>query len=57
MKKGKKYAEVAKLVDSTTKYSVVEGLELACKTSTTKFDASVDAVFRLNIDPRKAEQN
>ena len=57
MKKGKKYAEVAKLVESTRKYSVVEGLELACKTSTTKFDASVDVVFRLNIDPRKAEQN
>ena len=57
MKKGKKYAEVAKLVESTKKYSVLEGLELACKTSTTKFDASVDAVFRLNIDPRKAEQN
>ena len=57
MKKGKKYAEVAKLVESTKKYTVVEGLELACKTSTTKFDASVDAVFRLNIDPRKAEQN
>ena len=55
--KGKKYAEVAKLVESTKKYSVIEGLELACKTSTTKFDASVDAVFRLNIDPRKAEQN
>ena len=57
MKKGKKYAEVAKLVESTKKYSVVEGLELACKTTTTKFDASVDVVFRLNIDPRKAEQN
>ena len=57
MKKGKKYAEVAKLVESTKKYSVVEGLGLACQTSTTKFDASVDAVFRLNIDPRKAEQN
>ena len=57
MKKGKKYAEVAKLVDSSKKYSVAEGLALACQTSTTKFDASVDAVFRLNIDPRKAEQN
>ena len=57
MKKGKKYAEVAKLVNSTQKYTVVEGLSLACQTSTTKFDASVDAVFRLNIDPRKAEQN
>ena len=57
MKKGKKYAEVAKLVNSTNRYSVVEGLELACKTSVAKFDASVDVAFRLNIDPRKAEQN
>ena len=57
MKKGKKYAEVAKLVESSKKYSVAEGLALACQTSTTKFDASVDVVFRLNIDPRKAEQN
>ena len=56
MKKGKKYTEAAKLVEAR-KYSVVEGLDLACKTSTTKFDATVDAVFRLNIDPRKAEQN
>ena len=56
MKKGKKYAEVAKLVEPK-KYSVAEGLALSCQTSTTKFDASVDAVFRLNIDPRKAEQN
>ena len=57
MKKGKKYTEVAKLVETTKKYTVAEGLALACQTSTTKFDASVDAVFRLNIDPRKAEQN
>ena len=56
MKKGKKYTEAAKLVEAR-KYSVVEGLDLACKTSTTKFDETVDAVFRLNIDPRKAEQN
>lgn len=57
MKKGKKYTEAFKLIDTTKKYSAVEGLALACKTNTTKFDASVDVVFRLNIDPRKAEQN
>ena len=57
MKKGKKYTEALKLVDTSKKYSVTEALELACKTNTTKFDATVDAVFRLNIDPRKAEQN
>ncbi len=57
MKRGKKYVEAAKLVDKSKAYSVLEALELACKTSTTKFDASVDVSFRLNIDPRKAEQN
>ena len=57
MKRGKKYVEAAKLVDNTKVYAALEGLELACKTSVAKFDASVDVAFRLNIDPRKAEQN
>lgn len=57
MKRGKKYVEAAKLVDNSKSYAVTEALELACKTSTAKFDATVDVAFRLNIDPRKAEQN
>lgn len=57
MKRGKKYVEAAKLVDKSKVYSAIEALELACKTSTAKFDASVDVAFRLGIDPRKAEQN
>lgn len=57
MKRGKKYVEAAKLVDRSKAYPVLEGLELACKTSTTKFDASVDVAFRLGIDPRKADHN
>ena len=57
MKRGKKYVEAAKLVDKTVVYSAIEALDLACKTSTAKFDASVDVAFRLGIDPRKAEQN
>ena len=56
MKRGKKYVEAAKLVDGSKVYSANEALDLACKTSTAKFDASVDVAFRLNIDPRKAEQ-
>ena len=56
-KLGKKYQEVAKLVDSSKKYSLEEAVELAKKTSTTKFDATVELVFRLNLDSRKAEQN
>ena len=57
MKRGKKYVEAAKLVDKSKAYTALEALDLACKTSTSKFDASVDVSFRLNIDPRKAEQN
>ena len=57
MKRGKKYAEAAKLVDRTKKYPVLEAVDLAKKTSYAKFDASIEAAFRLNLDPRKAEQN
>ena len=56
-KHGKKYQEALKLVDTTKKYSIAEGVELAKKTSVVKFDATVEIVFRLNLDPRKAEQN
>ena len=56
-KRGKKYLEAAKLVDSNKKYSLEEAVELVKKTSTVKFDATVEAAFKLNIDPRKAEQN
>ena len=57
MKRGKKYLEAAKLVEANKQYNALEALALACKTSTTKFDAAVDVAFRLNLDPRKAEQN
>ena len=57
MKKGKKYVEASKLIETGKAYSAKEALDLACKTSVTKFDASVDVAFRLNLDPRKAEQN
>ncbi|VEU82917.1 50S ribosomal protein L1 [Acholeplasma hippikon] len=57
MKRGKKYLQAAALVDKTVKYSGSEAVELAKKTSTVKFDATVEAAFRLNVDPRKADQN
>ncbi len=56
-KRGKKYQEAAKLVDHNKKYSLQEAVELVKKTSTVKFDATVEVAFRLNIDPRKADQN
>lgn len=57
MKRGKKYLEAAKLIDKTQKYDINEAVELVKKTSFVKFDATVEAAFRLNLDPRKAEQN
>ena len=56
-KRSRKYQEAAKLVDSTKRYSLQEAVELAKKTSVTKFDATVEVSFRMNLDSRKAEQN
>lgn len=55
-KKGKKYAEVASLVERNRVYSLAEAAELVVKTSPTKFDASVDIDVRLGVDPRHADQ-
>ena len=57
MKRGKKYQEALKLIDRTQKYPLTEALELLKKVSYAKFDATVEIAFRLNIDPRKADQN
>lgn len=57
MKKGKKHVEALKLIERTRKYSIEEAVELLRKTHYAKFDATVEVAFRLNLDPRKAEQN
>ena len=57
MKRGKKYQEALKLVDRNNRYALTDAVELLKKVSYAKFDATVEAAFRLNIDPRKAEQN
>ena len=54
--KGKKLQEAAKLVDKNTLYSAKEAIELAKKTSTVNFDATVEVAFRLGIDTRKNDQ-
>lgn len=55
-KKGKKYTEAAKLVDRTKVYPIEEAIELAKKTTIVNFDATVEAAFRLGVDPKKADQ-
>ena len=52
----KKYNAVKALVDDKKLYTIEEAAELVKKTSTVKFDATVDVSFKLNIDPRQADQ-
>ncbi|MDD5851070.1 MAG: 50S ribosomal protein L1 [Galactobacillus timonensis] len=54
---GKKYKAALAQVDRTKTYPYAEAVALAKKTSTTKFDSSIEACFNLNIDPRQADQN
>ena len=56
-RQGKKFREVAKLVDKTKQYTLAEAIELAIKTSPVKFDATVELHVNLNVDPRHADQN
>ena len=56
-RKGKKFRELAKLVDADKEYTLKEALELATKTNVAKFDATVEIHIRLNVDPRHADQN
>jgi large subunit ribosomal protein L1 len=54
---GKKFRDMAALVEKEKQYSVKEALELALKTSPVKFDATVEVHINLNVDPRQADQN
>jgi large subunit ribosomal protein L1 len=55
-KHGKKYREVAQLVDRTRAYAPEEAIPLVKRTAYTKFDATVEAHVRLGVDPRHADQ-
>lgn len=56
MKKGKKYLAAEKTIDATKLYTIAEAAELVKTTSTTKFDATIDVSFHLNVDPKQADQ-
>ena len=55
-KKGKKYQAALAKVDATKVYSLEEACTLVKETSTVKFDSTVDVSFRLNVDPKQADQ-
>ena len=53
---GKKYLEAKKLVDRQQLYDPAEALELARKTSTTSFDATIELAVKLGVNPKHADQ-
>lgn len=56
MKRGKRYVEVAKLVDKHAVYDAEKATELAIATSNVKFDATVELHAKLGVDGRQADQ-
>lgn len=56
MKRGKKYAEAAKLVDRSVQYDVADAVSLVKKTAVAKFDETVEAHIRTGCDGRHADQ-
>ena len=56
MKKGKRYAEAAKLVDRTKLYDVQEAVSVVKKAANAKFDETIEAHLRLGVDGRQADQ-
>lgn len=56
MKRGKRYLEVAKLVDKHAVYDVDKAIELAIATSNAKFDETVELHAKLGVDGKKADQ-
>ncbi len=55
-KHGKRYREAAKRYDRHAAYPAQEALDLVKTLAFANFDETVEAVFRLGIDPRKADQ-
>ncbi|MFB3040286.1 MAG: 50S ribosomal protein L1 [Candidatus Poribacteria bacterium] len=56
-KKGKRYREIAKLVDRSKLYSLSEAAPLLKQTAKSKFDETIDLAARLGVDARHADQN
>ncbi len=53
---GKKYVDASRRFDRQRLHSPVEALDLVRSLAKRGFDESVDAAFRLGVDPRKADQ-
>ncbi len=56
-KQGKKYAAALEKIDRDKTYKIEDAIELLKDVSYEGFDAAVELAIRLNVNPRKAEQN
>src|SRR6266849_8030363 len=55
-KRGKKYLEAEKLVESGKLYQPQEAISLLKKMNYVKFDPTVEVHMKLGVDPRHADQ-
>jgi large subunit ribosomal protein L1 len=56
MPKSKKYVDASRKFDRQKLYQPAEAMDLVKSMATHKFDETVEAAFRLGVDPRKADQ-
>ncbi len=54
---GKRMKNIMSENDLEKSYDIGDAVEIALKTSTTKFDETIDICMNLNIDPKNGEQN
>lgn len=52
----KRMKDLKSQVNANTVYAVADAIELVKKTSTVKFDASIEVHIKLGIDPKKTDQ-
>ena len=56
MKHGKNYNESLKAFDRDKRYTPSEAIEIVKKTAKTKYDSQIRVSYKLNVDPRHADQ-
>ena len=56
VKRSKKYREASEKIDRNNLYTANEAIALVKSMPEYKFDQTVEAVLRLNVDPRQADQ-
>ncbi len=56
MKHGKKYRAIAEKIDMTKEYELSEAIAIIKDNASAKFDESIEAHIKLNIEPKKNDQ-